>query len=462
MKKFLIGWGLLFLTACATPPLPNVDAEPDYADSLPQQLMSNDFTDGYYRTILPIVSSPARGLIYSHIGGRRGNSFDISELELSLMRNSQRFFDPSGVFFQEGQTLSRTMVSNIIGRQLTGLQQETADMLDELVGNFGQSFASLRSNRADLNEQTNPIQARLDQQPGNSSRFGQNPASPSRISGNLVEGEEQAFITIGDVQFPSDEVVYLAFMVEQNFVSVNDAGEPQLEGISLGLALNPFQVIEDTNWGTVTTRRVPDEELLTIGREMANNILAIVRQDFDADGRAFIQEEEPFRTTFLHQAVDVPVAIGLYILESSDTVVPGRMAEIGLASRSGTEIRSWDTVREAHLMLHDSRILEYDANLMTEYNHFYSRIARYYPHFHGIVGTAFFMDDRLHQLEITINIDFLGLAEQLSMHQLVGSLVGEVFSSRYDVRVVLRNSREIYGVVTRQPNQDVFIHRVSW
>jgi len=409
MKKliaFLVMLG--FLAACGSPPKPDLSPELEDASAMPQQLLSNELTDGYYRTLLPIVSSPARGLIFSYLGsgqGRRGNSFDMEELELSLMRNSQRFFDPETLYFQEGQQLQRNEVIQLLGRQLT-----TEQMEDE-----------------------------------SRSRWGQNPSAPDH------EEQARTYITVADQQFPSEDVIHLAFLVEQNFVAVDEAGNNQLEGISLGLALSPHQVMDAEVNGTPisVSRRIPDTELLAIGREMGNHILGIIRDEIGS---------QPERS----ELGSVPIMIGLYILESSDTVIPGRMAEVGLASRNSTEIRSWETVRENHFLLHDNRILEYDTDLMDEYNHFYNMIATQYPHFHGIVGTAFFVDGRLQNLEITINIEFLGLAEKLSMHQLVGTLVGDIFSQRYYVSVVLRNSREIYGVVTRQPNQEVFIHRIGW
>jgi len=419
MKKYsFLLVAALFLGACASPPKPIVNPTPDNAEVLPQQLLSNELTDGYYRTLLPIVSSPARGLVYNHLGsgqGRRGNSFDIEELELSLMRNSQRFFDPEELYFQEGQQLERGEVSQLLGRQLTSYQQQR-------------------------------IPNRLD--------WGQNPPGPQTYQDGVetVEVDEgDLIITIGDQLFRSRDVIHLAFLVEQNFIAVDSDGNNQLEGISLGLALSPYQMMDSEVNGTPITvsRRIPDSELLAVGREMANQILGIIRDEIGGQ-----QDRSDLGS--------VPIMIGLYILESNDTVVPGRMAEVGLASRNSTEIRSWETVRETHLLLHDNRILEYDTDLMDEYNHFYNVIATQYPHFHGIVGTAFFMDGRLHSVEITINVEFLGLAEKLSMHQLVGTLVGEIFSQRYDVTVVLRNSREIYGVVTRQQNQDVFIHRIGW
>lgn len=410
MKKYGLFALLLFLAACSSPPKPALETEAVVTGTAPQQLLSNEWMDGYYRTLLPIVSSPTRGLVYSHIGtgaNRRGNSFDIEELELSLMRNSQRFFDSAELYFQEGQQLSRGFVSALLGRELTAHQ--------------------------------------LERMPEHSN-WGQNPPGPqSDGRGNIIEEGEEISIQVGDRQFASRDIIHLAFLVEQNFISVSEDGEQHLEGVSIGLALNPFQVMDDMVGGTpiTVTRVIPEAELLSMGREMAGNILEIIREE--AEGLS-----------------SVPIMMGLYILEASDTIVPGRLAEVGLVSRNSTEIRSWETVREAHLLLPDSRILEYETDLIDEYNHFYNEIAENFPHFHGIVGMGSFVDGNLHALEITINVEFLGLAEKLSMHQLVGALVEETFSMRYNVTVVLRNSREIYGIVTRQPNQQVFVHRIGW
>ena len=76
---------------------------------------------------------------------------------------------------------------------------------------------------------------------------------------------------------------------------------------------------------------------------------------------------------------------------------------------------------------------------------------------------AHFVDNKLQNLEITVNIDFYGLAEKLSFHQLVAQLVGDTFSNYYDLTVVIRSTEEIFGILQREANQkEVTVKLISW
>ena len=73
------------------------------------------------------------------------------------------------------------------------------------------------------------------------------------------------------------------------------------------------------------------------------------------------------------------------------------------------------------------------------------------------------MDDKLTNLEITVNIDFYGLAEKLSFHQLLAQLIPESFSPEYNIDVVIRSSEEIYGILKRPANErEVTLKLTSW
>ena len=66
-------------------------------------------------------------------------------------------------------------------------------------------------------------------------------------------------------------------------------------------------------------------------------------------------------------------------------------------------------------------------------------------------------------LEIIINIDFYGLAEKLSFHQLVAQLIPDSFSSDYDIDVVIRSSDEIYGILKKSANErEVTLKLTGW
>ena len=105
----------LILVGCSKPPVPQVQNEEEIQLAPTQQALSNESTEEYYRTIIPYISSPTRGLVYSYLSSR----YDIDEFELSLMRQSQSYFDSSKVYFQEGQYLDKPTVKSMLARKKT-------------------------------------------------------------------------------------------------------------------------------------------------------------------------------------------------------------------------------------------------------------------------------------------------------------------------------------------------------
>jgi len=375
---------LSLLTGCFSPPIPEIDTGNQRSAVTPIRALDNEFTDGYYRTALPYYSSPTRGLIFSHINNSRsraGNRFDIEELELSLMRAATDFFDPDDFYFQDGQYLSRDLVSQL------------------------------------LRPEGSPI--------GEFPDIGLNPAIGTTVTVNneTIESTED------------QPIHYLSYLLEQNFVTIDEDGERILEGVSIGLALNPY---------VQNNLEMNDSELIAEGERIA---AALIER---------LQEQEELAEVF----ESVPIMIGLYILESSTSVVPGRFVAKTLIPGNSWTLSNWGAVEERTYLV-DSRITEVDLELVEQFNYFQNTINEFYSHHHGIIGMAQFIDNNLYRLEITVNVTFYGLGEKLTFHQLVAELIAE-FSPNYDVTVIVRASDEIYGTVKRSPNGEVTVQRYSW
>lgn len=181
---------LVVLVGCSAPPTPKVEEGISEDDSMKRQLLSNEATSEYYRTMLPYKTSPTRGLVYSRYS-KMNNRYDIDAFELALMRESQSYFSPEQVYFQEGQNLTKAMVQRLLSKRLT-----EAELGQEL---------EVDANYKDI---------------------GLNPTKDERIN---IDGMDV-------------NPVYLAYLLEQDYVVTKDENTV-LEGVTIGLALNPYQ-----NW----------------------------------------------------------------------------------------------------------------------------------------------------------------------------------------------------------------------
>lgn len=379
------------LMGCTKPPTPSVQEGTSEEETVTKKWLSNEATTDYYRTILPYKSSPTRGLIYSSKYSKVNNRYDIDSFELSLMRESKSYFDPKDVYFQEGQYLTKDVVRQMLAKKKTQAELETQLEID--------------SNYEDL---------------------GLNPSTDETIQINGV-----------DVKSP----VYLAYLLEQDYL-VQEGDDTVLSGVTIGLALNPYQSWENELNYTQTVA-LEEETLISKGQEIAQQVIEILRK----------QEE----------LKSVPIMIGLYIVEEESAVTPGHMVSKTLVAADSQEIKGWEAVNEHYYLLPNDDTLALDANLSNQYSTFKEVIKEYYPHYYGIVGVAHFMDNKLESLEITVNLDFYGLAEKLSFHQLLSQLIKEIFAPEYNINVVVRSSDEIYGVLLRPSNSDeVVLKLTNW
>ena len=222
MKKLtLLFLGTMLLLIACRPPIPDVEQIAIDAEQATIITLSNEATDAYFRTALPFVSSPTRGLIYGSITNRA----DIEQVEQSLLRLATDFFNPDDYYFREGQFLTRDFVISI-----------------------------LRSN--------NP-----EPELTSESATGLNPAF----------GTELTFGSLAFENTPDNVIRPLAYVLEQNFVVVhNDAFH--LEGVAIAIALNPYfrEINQATGWDY--HHRMTNEELIEFGQDVAARLIPLLRR----------------------------------------------------------------------------------------------------------------------------------------------------------------------------------------
>jgi len=382
--KFLLFVSPLFLVACIRPPVPNVEEAIQSADPNTIIPLSNETSDSYFSTALPISPSPTRGLILASISNRA----DVEQIEMSLMRLATDYFDPNEYFFSDGQYLTTDFVLGVL-----------------------QSY-----------------------DPDDDYNFGLNPP----VGSSHVFGNE----TIESV--PNNQVQHLIHVLEQNFVSIyeDEQGEThlQLEGVAIALALNPYYWLTDTDLGLELDFRMEDEELISIGQDIAADLLPLLR---DQEGLE-----------------DVPILIGLFVLQSYRETIPGGFASIAHIE-VGRAISSWESVQEKHFRLPDSDINTHDVNINDEFISFRNTIDNYFPHRNGLVARAHVVDGNIYRITITYNMSFLGLSEKVAFHQYLEQEI-MTFSPQYDVRIIVRSPDAQHGAVTRLPGGEAVVTRITW
>lgn len=208
-----------------------------------------NISDSYYKMVLPFKAGKARGLTTEQLNTR----LDIDEFETGLMRLAQDSFSTDDYLFQEGQYLDEDTVLSWLARKKTGSDLKKAEKEDK---NF-------------KNE-------------------GLNPALPS--SGSTEEKNESS-------------PIYLASMLEHDYLVRKDKNSIQLGGVMIGLALNSVYYYREKTGDPQKEVEIKDSTLRQQGEKIAQEVINRLRKKDNLK--------------------NVPITVALYKQASKTSIVPG-------------------------------------------------------------------------------------------------------------------------------------------
>ncbi|EUJ29194.1 lipoprotein [Listeria floridensis FSL S10-1187] len=121
--------------------------------------------------------------------------------------------------------------------------------------------------------------------------------------------------------------IYLAHILEQDYLKKNDKNSVSLGGISIALAMNSVDYYQKIQYGDTFEQDISDSDLLRKGEEMAQTILERVRKTKGLE--------------------NVPVMISIYKQGQRDAVAPGNY--MAYATANGDTLSNFKTVKEKKL-----------------------------------------------------------------------------------------------------------------
>lgn len=295
--------------------------------------------------------------------------YDMQETEEGLLRISTQYFDPSDYYFQEGQYIDR----------------DTA-----------KEWLSRKSNY----------------------EAGLNPAIKDDMTPE---------------QIAEKAPIYLAHIVEQNYLQMTDEKKVKLAGITIGLAMNSLYYPREGN-----ERSIDDKTIEEKGKQMADIILQRLRA-------------KP-------ELADIPIAVGLFKQKSRNDIVPGTYFATAIAQKGKNEFTGWKEVNETYVLLPASSSTGNYRDLNTTFKKFKQDIDDYFESFVNAVGTAFYKDQKLDSLHIEIPIQFFGKSELIAFSQYLTSLVKTHFKNiPVEISVTSVNGPEVL-IVNEGNSKEPFVH----
>jgi len=303
------------------------------------------------------------------------SKYDMKEAETGLIRLSQDKFSPDKYFFQEGQTLKT--------------------------------------------EELRLWLARSSQDP-----LGLNPA----VTDDMTP-EQRA----------TEAPVYLAHIVEQNYLVETDDNKVRLGGISIGLALNSIYYYQKESYGATYEQPIPDAAIEENGKKMANEIVKRMRT--------------------IEGLSEVPITVGLFKQESRNSIIPGTYFTYGTAAEGKGNIAEWTAINEEYVLFPQPISEEKYRDVGNAFANFKQDIDEYFSNYTSVVGTGFYQDDLIQKMNIDIPIQFYGEAELIGFTQYMTGLVMKHFpaSLKVEVNVTSINGPEAF-VVKEADDKEPYVH----
>ena len=368
MKKLsFIGVGLVLLLAGCAPNLDGDDTTEKATDESAKAIIPKyQISDSYYRTILPFEPSAARGKVVSNMNTR----YDMTEMEMGLMRIAQEDFSTETYLFKEGQFLDGETVKNWLAREYT------AEQLAE------------KKKKAEDN-------------------LGLNPVDPGT----------------GDIDKRNQEnPLYLAHILEHNYMVKKSDDTVSLGGVVIGLALNSVHYYQKEAYGTTYETEISEKDMMEEGKKIADEVLQRLRG--------------------MEGLGEVPITIALFEQESNTSVVPGNFVSYTHVGKGKDSISDWTDLNEEYMLFPSEEAKEAYRDDNTSFLNFKQDVEDYFPNFNGVIGRGFYIDDQLQELKIEIPIQFYGKTEAIGFTQYVTGLVMEHFPEYIAVEVTVSS---VYG-----------------
>lgn len=301
--------------------------------------------------------------------------YDVKEAESGLLRLSQQAFDPDKYFFQEGQYLDKDTVTSWLAR-------------------------------------------------GNQDPEGLNPKETKNMT-----PDERA----------KKAPIYLAHIVEQNYLQKTGKNKVKLAGISIGLALNSTYYYQKEEYGATYDEPIDMSMIESQGKKMASQVVKRLRQ---IDGLS-----------------EVPITVGLFKQQSKSAITPGTYFAYTDVDKGSASIKSWKKVNEKYVLFPTSDSTNKYRDINENFNYFKQDIDKYFSNYTNIVGTGFYQNNKIKKLEIQIPIKFYGTSEIIGFTQYMAGEVMDQFPKGLEIEVNVTSVNGPEALVVKEANADEpYIH----
>ncbi|WP_010290913.1 CamS family sex pheromone protein [Kurthia massiliensis] len=233
--------------------------------------------------------------------------------------------------------------------------------------------------------------------------------------------------------------IYLAHIIEQNYLTKSDDKKVKLGGVSIGLALNSVYYYQKEQYGATFEQAIDDKVLEEQGKKIAAQIVKRMRK---MDGLG-----------------NVPITVGLYKQLSHKDIVPGTYFASATAKSGSASLSDWEDINEQYVRFPtestDAMYSETNDNFKT----FKDDIDEYFANGTNVIGRGYYKDGKIQRLTVEIPIKFNGTGEMIGFTQYVASAVTSQFKKDLQVEVNITSSHGAEALVVKEAGtSEPYVH----
>lgn len=241
--------------------------------------------------------------------------------------------------------------------------------------------------------------------------FGLNPEKDTQLPISSSKS-----ITVGASTVPVVDVFEYDFISDLN----EDA---DIEGLAFAIVLTSTVVDADGNSHTIK-----DEQLRVIGEEAGRNLLTFIKDMPEVSN-------------------STPITIALYKNGTGDSNLPGEFFAVGHGT---TRIDRFDAVNEQWVIIPSDAASKLDAQIASQFTSVKNSLFQFLPNDISMIGKGFFIDNQLHELQISITTQGKTYIQNAAVVQYVSELLSNFSGDNYSISVKVNANTETFAMLYRE------------
>lgn len=233
--------------------------------------------------------------------------------------------------------------------------------------------------------------------------------------------------------------IYLAHIVEQDYLTKTKDNKVTLGGVSIGLALNSIYYYQKEQYGEYYEQLIEDSKLQQEGKKIAEEIYKRLR------GRDELK--------------NVPIMIGLYKQKASNDIVPGSYMSYSIGKADAKSLGDWTDIDEEYVLFPSNDNKDEHRAMNTSFQNFKLEVNKYFSNTTSVIGRGFYQNKDIKKLSLEIPIQFFGATETVGFTQFVVSEIPKHFPNNILLEISIKSMDGPEALIVRKPDEKMpFVH----